>query len=365
MLGETDINGIAYAEQKMAFPLRKRLAPCPRGPVLEAHFVARLSIVIPVLRQLDRLEDTLISVLENRPPDCQIVVVLNEPYNDPYALSGEVCFIQAAAGSSFADVLNLGIVGQPLAGGPPFGVRGRGHARLDRRGAGPFRRSAGGRGGPAGAESFSAAAADFGRTCLWPGRGDQAARRGRDPDGLLESGDTLAAADILSGFYRKSAVELVGRFVQGTTTWRRPSIWPWRCVGPAIGACWSCAHGTCADPSWPRPKGGLPRLPGRATLLALGLRRGLLASLAAHAALLAFEGDTGDRSAVERGGAGWTVVGAFRGHGGASSAGRHGPCEAAEIGRTFFGRRISLSADASFASRRPRRIPRLRTGRPG
>ena len=72
--------------------------------------MARLSIVIPVLRQLDRLEDTLISVLENRPADCQIVVVLNEPYNDPYQLSGEVCFIQAAAGSSFADTLNLGVV---------------------------------------------------------------------------------------------------------------------------------------------------------------------------------------------------------------------------------------------------------------
>ena len=51
--------------------------------------MSRLSIVIPVLGSLDGLEDTLVSVLENRPADCQIVVVLNQPYDDPYDLKDE------------------------------------------------------------------------------------------------------------------------------------------------------------------------------------------------------------------------------------------------------------------------------------
>ena len=54
----------------------------------------RLSIVIPVLGNLDRLEDTLVSVLANRPADCQVVVVLDQPYADPYDLKDEVQFIE-------------------------------------------------------------------------------------------------------------------------------------------------------------------------------------------------------------------------------------------------------------------------------
>ncbi len=53
----------------------------------------RLSIVVPFLGNLDLLEDTLVSVLENRPEACQIVVVLNEGYDDPYGLHGEVAFV--------------------------------------------------------------------------------------------------------------------------------------------------------------------------------------------------------------------------------------------------------------------------------
>lgn len=72
--------------------------------------VARLSIVIPVLGKLKKLEDTLISVLENRPAQSEILVVLNEPYDDPYELAGEVCFIQAPFRANLVDCLNLGIV---------------------------------------------------------------------------------------------------------------------------------------------------------------------------------------------------------------------------------------------------------------
>ncbi len=69
----------------------------------------RLSIVIPVLGNLKRLEDTLVSVLANRPADCQIVVVLNQPYEDPYDLKDEVDFVQAPAKAGWAASLQAGI----------------------------------------------------------------------------------------------------------------------------------------------------------------------------------------------------------------------------------------------------------------
>ena len=69
----------------------------------------RLSIVIPALGDLVRLEETLVSVLENRPDDCQIVVVLNEPYDDPYDLSGEVDFVHAPPGANLVASVNMGI----------------------------------------------------------------------------------------------------------------------------------------------------------------------------------------------------------------------------------------------------------------
>jgi hypothetical protein len=71
--------------------------------------VVRLSIVIPVLGKLKKLEDTLVSVLENRPAQCEIVVVLNEPYDDPYELAGEVSFIEAPLRAGLVDCLNRGI----------------------------------------------------------------------------------------------------------------------------------------------------------------------------------------------------------------------------------------------------------------
>lgn len=69
----------------------------------------RLSIIIPVVGNPERLEDTLVSVLQNRPHDCQVVVVFNEPYDDPYDLKGEVCFVEAPARSGLAVCINFGI----------------------------------------------------------------------------------------------------------------------------------------------------------------------------------------------------------------------------------------------------------------
>jgi len=62
--------------------------------------VPRLAIVIRAVRGIDSLERTLVSVLENRPSDCEILVALDRPYADPYELKDEVRFIPAAKRSS-------------------------------------------------------------------------------------------------------------------------------------------------------------------------------------------------------------------------------------------------------------------------
>jgi hypothetical protein len=71
--------------------------------------VVRLTILIPALGRIKRLEDTLVSVLTHRPAKSQIVVVLGAPYPDPYDLRDEVCFVEAARGSGMADCLNAGL----------------------------------------------------------------------------------------------------------------------------------------------------------------------------------------------------------------------------------------------------------------
>ncbi len=59
----------------------------------------RLSCVIPVAGsgkalETAALETTLVSVLENRPAGCEVIVVHNRPYADPYALQDEVRFVE-------------------------------------------------------------------------------------------------------------------------------------------------------------------------------------------------------------------------------------------------------------------------------
>ncbi|MBN2296768.1 MAG: hypothetical protein JXM70_30360 [Pirellulales bacterium] len=69
----------------------------------------RLSIIIPLTGSVQRMEDSLVSVLENRPDNCQIVVVLNEVYADPYDLKDEVRFVYTPIGCSPVECLNRGI----------------------------------------------------------------------------------------------------------------------------------------------------------------------------------------------------------------------------------------------------------------
>jgi Glycosyl transferase family group 2 len=57
--------------------------------------VPRLAIVIPAVGTAESLEATLLTVLENRPVDCEVVAVTNFDYADPYDLGNEVRFVSA------------------------------------------------------------------------------------------------------------------------------------------------------------------------------------------------------------------------------------------------------------------------------
>lgn len=66
----------------------------------------RLSIIIPFSGDEVALETTLVSVLENRPTDCEVLVCHDGSYHDPYALGDEVLFIETAKPASEVSLLN-------------------------------------------------------------------------------------------------------------------------------------------------------------------------------------------------------------------------------------------------------------------
>jgi len=68
--------------------------------------VPRLAIVISVVGSIESLESTLVSVLENRPADCEIVVALRQPYADPYDLKDEVRFVTPGRRTTVIAALN-------------------------------------------------------------------------------------------------------------------------------------------------------------------------------------------------------------------------------------------------------------------
>jgi GT2 family glycosyltransferase len=77
--------------------------------------VLRLSIIIPVLGPPTLLDDTLVSVLESRPANCEIIVIHTAPYDDPYDLAGEVRFLKAKRKAGLAECLNLGLAASQAA----------------------------------------------------------------------------------------------------------------------------------------------------------------------------------------------------------------------------------------------------------
>lgn len=66
----------------------------------------RLSLIIAALGDVAALENTLVSVLENRPRDCEIVVALGFRYDNPYELDDEVRFVAIERRPNWARCLN-------------------------------------------------------------------------------------------------------------------------------------------------------------------------------------------------------------------------------------------------------------------
>src|SRR5688572_24937936 len=64
----------------------------PDSPGSRMANVPRLSIVIPCVGGAAEFDGTLVSVLQHRPADCEVVVLHTEQYDDPYDLQGEVEF---------------------------------------------------------------------------------------------------------------------------------------------------------------------------------------------------------------------------------------------------------------------------------
>lgn len=65
-----------------------------------------LSIIVPHFGNTEQLEDTLASVLQNRPADCEVLVVHPGSYDDPYQLAGEIRLVEVSTDSTMIDGLN-------------------------------------------------------------------------------------------------------------------------------------------------------------------------------------------------------------------------------------------------------------------
>lgn len=66
----------------------------------------RLTIIIPHRLSDERLEATLVSVLENRPEESEVIVVHDGTYSDSYNISDEAVLIQGEPGASTTQLLN-------------------------------------------------------------------------------------------------------------------------------------------------------------------------------------------------------------------------------------------------------------------
>lgn len=69
----------------------------------------RLTIMIPCLGPVESCEDTLVSALQNRPADSDIVVVHTQPYADPYDLRREVQFLVVSGEPDLCALINSGL----------------------------------------------------------------------------------------------------------------------------------------------------------------------------------------------------------------------------------------------------------------
>jgi len=77
---------------------------------MESIEVPRLSIIVPHLHDDSGLELTLLSILESRESDFEIVIAHDGHYRDPYRLDqDEAILIESESGASFTNQLNLAV----------------------------------------------------------------------------------------------------------------------------------------------------------------------------------------------------------------------------------------------------------------
>ncbi len=69
----------------------------------------RLSIIIIASERVESLEQTLASVLQNRPAACEIIVVHPSSYDDPYQLRDEVRFVAVPPSASLVESMNAAV----------------------------------------------------------------------------------------------------------------------------------------------------------------------------------------------------------------------------------------------------------------
>src|SRR5262245_47395883 len=62
-----------------------------------------------MLGSAEQMETGLVSVLENRPSACEVLLVLNGQYDNPYDLDDEVRFVTAPRGAGWAESCNVGV----------------------------------------------------------------------------------------------------------------------------------------------------------------------------------------------------------------------------------------------------------------
>ncbi len=69
----------------------------------------RLSTIIPHRGNAQALESTILSVLENQTEDCEVILVHDGSYNDPYQLSDELLIIEEKSDNPLT-LLNVGLM---------------------------------------------------------------------------------------------------------------------------------------------------------------------------------------------------------------------------------------------------------------
>ena len=69
----------------------------------------RLSTIIPHRGNSLALENTILSVLENQSDDCEVILVHDGSYSDPYNLSDELLIIEEQTDNPIT-LLNVGLM---------------------------------------------------------------------------------------------------------------------------------------------------------------------------------------------------------------------------------------------------------------